>query len=481
VSDIKEKLGELVSLLGEDAVETEPEVTAAHIVDGMTPGAVVFPKNTDQVSKAVRFAHQAHLAVVPWGSGSKMTMGNPPERLDLVVNTTRMNHMIDVDTANMTITVEAGVKFRDIQAKLATEEDRCYLPLKDLVTEADEVICSERSHSGSFLPLDPAFAEKATIGGIIAANSSGPRQLLYRLPRDTILGVRMVAPNGDVLGSGGKTVKNVSGYDISKLMVGSLGTLGILCEMTFKLLPLPERMDTLLLPFDAFSGAAALAERVFETGLLPAAVEIMNSGACERLAVKGITDQGEAGYMAAVALEGFEQAVDRMTSEIRAMAEAEGVRSHMVLSEERHRSFWLAVSDLGAPTDGEESALIGAKLNYPISEWKKIVNALEDICSRSGPAYAFQVRTGNGICMLYLTANASDPAVVDRAVESLGALLDRCREVEGNLVVQNAPAEMKPRLKMWGEAAPHFVVMKRIKDRMDPTRIMSPGRFVGGL
>jgi glycolate oxidase FAD binding subunit len=478
--DLKDKVDTLLSLLGPDAVRADTETTAGHAIDGMAPGAVVFPKNTDQVSKAVRFSRQENLAVVPWGSGSKMTMGNPPERVDLVLSTRRMDHMIDVDTANMTITAEAGVKFRDIQARLATEEDRCYLPLEDLVTAADEVICSERSHSGSFLPLDPTFAERATIGGIIASNSSGPRQLLYRLPRDMILGVRMVAPNGDVLGSGGKTVKNVSGYDISKLMVGSLGTLGILCDMTFKLLPLPEKMETLLLSFDAFSGAAAFAERVLETTLLPAALEVMNGRAFNRLAVDGVSRTDGVGYMTAVALEGFEEAVDRMKHEIRDMAEAQGAATRAVLSEERHRSFWLAVSGPSAAADGA-SATVRAKLNYPRSAWKRVVKSMEDIFSRAGLAYAFQAGTGSGVCQLRLSPDADEPGAVDRAVASLEALLKVCREAEGNLMIQHAPVELKPRLKIWGEAGSNLVVMKRIKNRMDPKRIMSPGRFVGGL
>ena len=123
----------------------------------------------------------------------------------------------------------------------------------NLVTEADEVICSERSHSGCFLPMDPSCSNTATIGGIVATNSSGPRRLLYTQIRDMILGVRVVTPNGKIAGAGGKTVKNVSGYDISKFMVGSMGSIGILCEMTFKLLPLPEKMETLLVSFDSFS------------------------------------------------------------------------------------------------------------------------------------------------------------------------------------------------------------------------------------
>ena len=259
-----------------------------------------------------------------------MAMGNPPKRLDLVLCTSRMNHIIDVDTANLTITVEAGVKFRDIQARLATQEDRCYLPLEDLATEADEVICSDRSHSGSFLPMDPPRADKATIGGIIATNASGPRRLLYRLPRDLILGVRMVSPTGQILGSGGKTVKNVSGYDVSKLSVGSFGSLGVICEMTFKLLPLPEKMKTLLFSFNTFDDASAFANQVLDTALLPAAVEVLTQNACKALPMLLIQDFSAAPFGVAVALEGFVPAVDRMTDEMTTMAESKEVIKHMV-------------------------------------------------------------------------------------------------------------------------------------------------------
>ncbi len=168
---------------------------------------MVFPKDTEQVSEVVQLANRENMVIIPCGSRTKMAMGNPPARLDVVLCTSRMNHMIDVDTSNLTITVESGVKFRDIQARLATQEDRCYLPLDDLITEADEVICSDRSHSGCFLPIDPSYADSATIGGIIAVNASGSRRLLYGNIRDSILGVRMVAPTGEILGSGGKTVK----------------------------------------------------------------------------------------------------------------------------------------------------------------------------------------------------------------------------------------------------------------------------------
>ena len=479
--DDSDKFKSLAETLGKKNVKTEPKITAQYAVDNVAPHAVVFPKNTDQVAEVVKFANQERLAIVVRGSGTKMAMGNPPQKLDMVVCTSRMNHMLDVDTSNLTMTVEAGVKFRDIQARLATQEDRCYLPLEDLEAQGDEIICSDRSHSGCFIPIDPPYADKATIGGIIATNSTGPRRLLYNLPRDCIIGIRVVAPNGDILGSGGKTVKNVSGYDVSKLMVGSMGTLGILCEMTIRMLPLPEKMETLLVSFANFSDASAFAEGIFETHLLPAAVEIMNAEAYSHLCVDDIPDFGSDGYVAAVALEAFEPAVGRMRTEILDMAREGRAGADAVLEEQDHRSFWLAMSNLSATLDKKFSGLIKAKLNYPLSLGRNIIETGESIFSQANLDYSVQTHAGNGICFTGLLIDHQDTAATDKAVAAMGQLLGRCRKIDGNLVIQSAPTQVKGRLKMWGETGSDFVVMKRLKDRLDPTGIMSPGRFVEGL
>ncbi|UCH21590.1 MAG: FAD-binding oxidoreductase [Deltaproteobacteria bacterium] len=479
--DDTEKFKNLSETLGEAHVKTEPKITAQYTVDNVVPRAVVFPKNTDQISEVVKFANRENLAIVTRGSGTKMAMGNPPRKLDLVVCTSRMNHMLDVDTSNLTMTVEAGVKFRDIQARLATQEDRCYLPLGDLEAEGDEIICSDRSHSGCFVPIDPPYADKATIGGIIATNSTGPRRLLYNLPRDCIIGIRVVAPNGDVLGSGGKTVKNVSGYDVSKLMVGSMGTLGILCETTLRMLPLPEKMETLLVSFANFSDASAFAGRIFETSLLPAAVEIMNGEAFGHLSLDDKPDFGSNGYVAAIALEAFEPAVDRMRIEMLNMAKEAGAGANAVFEEEDHRSFWLAMSNLSATLDKKFSGFIKAKLNYPLSMWKNIIASGESIFSEANLDYIVQAHAGNGICFTGLLVDNNDTSATDKAVEAMNQLLAYCQEVDGNLVIQSAPADVKSNLRIWGKIGFDFVVMKRLKDQLDPKGIMSPGRFVEGL
>ncbi len=481
MADLKEIVERLTDIVGQEFIKTGPEVIRDYAADEMIPQAVIFPRNTKEVSGVIKLANRENLAIVPRGSGTKMSFGNPPRRLDLVVCVSRMNHMIDVDTSNLTITVEAGVKFRDIQARLATQEDRCYLPLDDLTTVADEVICSDRSHSGCFLPMDPSHANEATIGGIIAANSSGPRRLLYRLPRDSILGVRMVAPTGEIVGSGGKTVKNVSGYDVSKLAVGSIGSLGILCEMTFRLLPLPEKMETLLISFGSFSDASAFAEVFFETTLLPASVDVMNQRAYGHLKMDGIPDFRQGGYVSAIALEGFEPAVERMRNEISDMAEANGARSITDIHEEKHLLFWLAVSDLEQGLAEKAPDHIRARINYPISEWKGVIESAETSFSGADLGYTIQAHAGSGICLINLLVDKEDSEEMDRTVITLNSLLGDCRNVRGNMVIERAPAEVKERFKIWGETGSDFVVMKRVKNQIDPAGIMSPGRFIGGL
>ncbi len=477
MSDFKQIADELAAIVGREYVRTDKDILFKVRVDDIAPRAVVLPGDTDQVARVVEVAKREDLAVVPRGSGTKMAMGNPPKRLDLIVGTSRMNHIKDVDTANLTVTVEAGVKFRDIQARLATEEDRCYLPLEDLVTASGEAICSDRSHSGCFLPIDPPHASAATIGGIVAANTTGPRRLLYRLPRDSVLGVRLVTPGGEICGSGGKTVKNVSGYDVSKLAVGSLGSLGILCEMTFRLLPLPEAMETLLIAFGTFTDAAAFLEQVSETPLLPASLDLLNQRAYRHVA-DGALDFDPGKYVAAVALEGFEQAVRRMNTEILNLALAGGARSHTALREGQHRSFWLAVSDRLA---AEDAGPLKARLNYPLSAWKGIVASAERLLSQNRTDYTLQVHAGSGVCLLNILIGQGDDGATERAVDALNSLLTFCREAEGNLVIQQAPTQLKGRLEVWGAAGSALAVMKRIKSQIDPAGIMCPGRFVGGL
>ncbi len=468
----------LGGLVGPANVKAGDAVLSQYAVDGMKPRAVVFPGSTEEVAAVVRFAAKQNLAIISWGSGSKMGQGHSPSRLDLVLSTERLNRIIDMDTANLTATAQAGVKLRALQAALAGEENRCYLPLRDPVTPSDKEICSDRENRGCFVPLMPPCIQTTTLGGIIATGASGPTRLLYGLPRDLVLGVRFVASGGEIIGMGGKTVKNVSGYDMSKLMIGSFGTLGILCEMTLRLLPLPERMGTGVYGFSDVQGAFRLIDQVFGTSLLPASVELMSGEACRSLLP---FETGENAWVVAIGMEGIEEAVQRMRSEIGEMASACGAEERAELRDKDHQVFWEGVSNITLSAQQEHPDIVSIRLNYPISCYREIVGHGIALSSQRGVRTRISCHAGSGVARMDFPGPGESQASTEGVVEMVHHLIGRCRERGGNGVVEKAGPGIKKRLPVWGLPGQDWSTMKRIKEKMDPQGLFSPGRFVDGV
>jgi glycolate oxidase FAD binding subunit len=444
-------------MVGREHIKTDPGVTTDYSVDHVAPKVVIFPSDIEQIASVIEYANRKNLVIIPWGSGSKVAMGIPPERLDLVIGTSRLNQVVDIDAANLTMTVQAGVTFQEIQSRLTSKEYGCYLP------------------------MDPPFCNSATIGGILASNSSGPRRLLYGLPRDIVLGVRFVAPKGEIVGSGGKTVKNVSGYDISKLMIGSVGTLGILCETTLRLLPLPERMETLLLSYESLSTATAFVNRVFESSLLPAAVEVMNSSSFSNVGMDGAIGFSAGDHVVAIALEGFVEAVTRMGIEMKEMAQKTGSKVEALLREEKHNIFWSAISNLVPSMVERFSRLITLQLNFPISKWEHMMAFVEETMVGSNLEHAILTHAGSGVSIINVLLGQEDNVITGKAIQAIEKLFAHGREAGSSLVVQRAPTHLKGDLPIWGETGSDLHMMKRIKQQLDPSGVMNPGRFVGGL
>jgi glycolate oxidase FAD binding subunit len=438
-------------LIGPGNVKSDEPSLRRYAVDGKKPAAVVFPSSVDEVSEVVRVVRKRGLSVVPWGGGSKVQTGYPPSRFDLVVCTERLNRIIDTDTANLTVTVQAGVRIREVQGSLAGEENRC------------------------FIPLSPPFSKKATLGGILASNSTGPTRLLYGTPRDLVTGIRYVAGDGQIIGMGGKTVKNVSGYDVCKLMVGSRGSLGILCDMTLRLLPLPEQQRTLVFLFPNLKQACHLVDRIFESPLLPAAVELLDTGAYDLLAHKKTGSSEGRSFGVVVSLEGVEEAVDRMGSEIKKMAMEGGGPSIADLSGDKHRGFWDSYSNISSEVSETYPELISVNLNYPISEYGHMIEYVE---SATPCDHAVFSHAGSGVASVHCLPSASSEK---RVSAFLNNLLERCSAVKGNMVIERVKPELKSELPVWGAERDDIRVMKRLKENLDPDRIFSPGRFVSRI
>ena len=272
VDQLAQRLG---AELGAAAVVTEQSALASHIVDGMQPALVCFPSTAEQIAAALRVSVEAEAAVIPWGGGTAMSIGNRPRALDVVMATSRFNGVIEHDHANLTATVQSGTTLTALQ----------------------EILARQRQ----FLPFDPPHPARATVGGIVAANLNGPRRSCYGSVRDLVIGMKVALASGEMIKAGGKVVKNVAGYDMCKLFVGSLGTLGILTEVTLRMAPIPETSATVIAA-GALPKVLQFVDELSRSPLLPAAVALMNSGAL---------GAGQNDWRAAIRCEGFAETATR--------------------------------------------------------------------------------------------------------------------------------------------------------------------------
>jgi len=444
----------LREIVGEANLIQDPDKLKACVVDGKRPKAILSPGTINEVSKVVAYANEQSLTILPMGNGTKMGMGGIPRKMGIVLSTLRLNRMTDCDCDNLTLSAESGITLGEVQKRLSKEG------------------------KGYFLPLDPPFTKKATLGGIVATNSSGPRRLLYGTARDLIIGTKAVFPNGDIVASGGKTVKNVSGYDMCKVLIGSYGTLGILCEITFKLLPLPERETTLLLPFVRLEEAVQFGREILRSQYLPSSIEILNGMVVKKINPL-IAQQGN--YLVAIGLEGVAEAIERQVSEIGERAEKNGALEIAVLTSETHFSFWKAIRDFAEGGVEEGLNFISFKSNFLISRCGEVMASYEKIGEESGVDCGLICHLGNGILYSYVLAGKG----VRSKKESLLNLIREFSSVavknEGHLIVESAPPDIKKRIDVWGEPRGEYEIMRRLKKEIDPKGILNPGRFVGGI
>ena len=393
-------------------------------VDGLTPRFVATPDSADQVAAALAAVNDAGAAVIPWGGGRHMALGNVPARYDVALRTAKLDRVVEYEPADLTVTVEAGITCGALQALLGEH--------------------------GQFLPIDAP--REATVGGVLAAGVSGPSRHAYGLPRDWLLGCRIVQADGANVKAGGRVVKNVAGYDLPKLVVGSLGTLGIVVEATFKVAPLPVAQETMLFVCASLRAAAESVFAADDRGLALRAVAIANAAAA--LPDAPALDDGQA--LAAFWLAGSPAAVERTAREISSvMSSSPPVR---VEGEDSER-WWAAHAE---PID--------ARIAFQASLPPSAVAGFLERCD--GPAVAYPT---TGLVLTWRNATATEELLDEIAHARALAVASG-----GSLIVTRAPAELKRRIDVWGETEA-LPLMRRLKEEFDPKRTLSPGRFIGGL
>ncbi|OGP64673.1 MAG: hypothetical protein A2170_16370, partial [Deltaproteobacteria bacterium RBG_13_53_10] len=442
-------VSKLKEILGEANIVNDPEKLKAYALDGKKPKIAVSPGTIDEISKVIALANEKNLAVIPRGNGTKMEMGGIPRKMDLLLLTSRLNRITDKDCENLTLSAESGIALSEVQKNLAQEG------------------------RGYFLPLDPPFSSKATLGGIVAANASGPKRLLYGTSRDLITGIKAVFPNGDIVVSGGKTVKNVSGYDMCKLLIGSFGTLGILYEMTFKLLPLPEKNATLSVSFGKLEEADGFVREIISSQLVPASIEMVNSPALEFLKHR-IPLATDGNYLVAIGLEGVVEGVDRQLAEMESIGKKHGAAKVEALNPKEGGAFWIALRDFS-----DAAEFISLKSNFTISKRGEMIGSYEKMAKESGAECALICHSGSGILHSYLFAGMGRKVKAEGFAELIQKFTAEAVKYEGNLVVESAPPALKKKIDVWGEVRSDAGIVRRIKEEIDPKGILNPGRFVG--
>ena len=436
MSVVTRPIGEaLAAIVGREAVVEAATACASAAVDGRVPRWVVHPKSLADVSRVLALAWDAELAVVPRGSGSALELGRPPSRLDVVLDLRKLDRVVEYNPDDLTITVEAGTTAGTLAGRVGARHQR--------------------------LPLDPAGAARRTMGGLAATNASGPLRARYGTLRDLLLGVRFVQADGVVTWGGAKVVKSVSGYDVPKLMVGALGTLGVLGELTLRLHPVPEFEATWLASFKDAGAAQAFVARLVDSTVQPTRVEILNRAA---LAACGA---GDATLGVAVSIGTAEEAVRAQGQTV-----AHFAREASATVTPLGAGFWTTYEGAMAPAEAVHLQ-VGTLVTHVGTTATEIERAVADA---RGVATITGSATLGGLRAAF---PAMDLHAMRTIVERLRALV---APWAGSVIIQRAPAAIRAAVDPWGPVEPGaFALMRGLKDEFDARRVLNPGRFVGGL
>ncbi len=399
-------------------------------VDGFGPLPVVCPADIVEVQEIVRQAAAKKEAIYPVGGGTQLALGWPPIKPGVIVDLTSLNQIVDYPARDMTITVQAGISIEKLQATLAAERQR--------------------------LPVDVPFSQRSTLGGAMAANVNGPRRFGFGTFRDYVIGISVVNDRGEVVKAGGRVVKNVAGYDLCKLFVGSLGTLGIIVQATLKVRPVPEASSLIAAPVPGAKLAAAL-DRIHASRTRPCAVEVLSPRSALGLGFVGSE------WLLCVGYEDNRAAVAWQEHQVQKELTEVDLTTVRCWRSGETDAVWTALSDW--PLRGESPIVFQA------SVLPSRTAAYCQLAAELLPDAEILAHAGNGIVLGRIQDTES-------AADVLSRLRREARLVGGSLVLMRCPPDLKARLNVWGDPHEAWMLMSEIKAKLDPADLFNPGRFV---
>ena len=439
----------LQSVVGEAYLLTDA-VAAPYAVDGVLPSLVALPDNEVQVADVLRLADEHDATVFPRGGGSHVPLGATPERVDVVLSVERLRRQLAYEPGDMTATVQAGMPLEELQSVLGTQ--------------------------GQFVALDPPATAATTIGGVIATNASGPRRLLYGTARDVVLGISVATADGTRTKAGGRVVKNVTGYDLTKLYIGSLGTLGVVLELTFKVHPLPPGEETIGITCAGHADILPVQNALLRLPLRLNSLELLNAAAVSALQAHNGLAVPASPYLFLARLEGDAAVTagqkERIADTLRGLSLSAPADTLAVPAQPEEQSrLWASLAAQPFLPDS-----VTAKVSLRITDLAAFCADIEALSTE--PPWLLHAHAGNGIVSVQIPAANDNEETLLAQIQALDACVAR---LDGHRVIERAPVAVKRRCEVWGPVGDNFAVMQALKASYDPRRRLNPGRFIGGL
>jgi glycolate oxidase len=452
-----EHLAELRGIFGEERVLWRAHDLMSYSFDASfgvhMPHAVVQPLTAQEVAALMKWAYERLIPVTPRGHSTSLSGGPLPVRGGVVADLSRMNRKLEIDAQDLVAVVEPGV-------------------LTGAIHQAAEA-------AGLMYPPDPSSSHVSTIGGNLAENSGGPRGLKYGVTKDYVIGLEVVTPQGEIIRTGGRTVKNVTGYDLTKLIVGSEGTLAIITEAILRLIPKPQAAETLMAIFDDLVASGAAVSSILAEGILPAKVEIMDQASI--VAVENFESCGlprDATAILLIELDGHPAAIAEEIERVREVCGRCGAREVKMARDEAERAELWRGRKLVSPAIARiKPTKISEDITVPKSRIPEAFRRLQDIRDKYGVNLVVFGHAGDGNLHPNIVCDKRDAEEMRRVEQAVADIFALAIELGGTLSGEHGIGTMKASFMEDELGAVGVDMMRRIKQVWDPNNILNPGKI----
>ncbi len=449
---------ELESIVGEGNVLSDEIDLTLYSYDASfpesKPDVVVFPCSAEEISRIMALASAEGIPVIPRGAGTGLSGGAVPVKGGIVLSLTKMNRVLKIDTENLVVEAEPGVVNSHLQIALAPH--------------------------GLFYPPDPASMKVCTLGGNVAENAGGPRCLKYGVTKDYVLGLEVVLPDGEIIHTGGQVIKNTSGYDLTRLFVGSEGTLGIITRMTLRVLPLPEAKKTMLAIFDSLEAASRTVSAIIAAGIIPTTLELMDNlliRCAEDFTHVGLPTDAEA--LLLIEVDGPKEALPPQVQAIENICHKEGVREvKLATSAAEVDRLWLGRrAGIGAAARVRPS-LVLQDVTVPRSLLPEMVSRIVEVSRKVGLPIGVLAHAGDGNLHPLILFDSRIPGELEKVHQAEREIFASALELGGTLTGEHGIGLTKREYFSWQFSPKETEVTRSIKKAFDPMNILNPGKIL---